>query len=256
MSGAGPSASGEQAESESPWLLDDHTVSNTPSRGWFQQKCGGDELAARRKEDEYRKLTCAFIQDTGRALRMCARPEPARERIPPPLRLCRPRARAACAIRCARARAELPAERAARRPQLTIASAMVFYHRFFAFKSYEHFDRFNIATTALFLASKTEETPRKLKDVVAEAFKCQYKGAPPPEAESRELHERKEKVLIAERILLQTLGFDLSLEHPYRSASATPQPTARSTPDFAPRRGPRASLRALRPPLAEPARRC
>eukprot|EP00962_Isochrysis_galbana_P031011 scaffold10084_cov139-Isochrysis_galbana.AAC.10 len=106
-----------------------------------------------------------------------------------------------------------------RRPQLTIATAMVFYHRFFAFKSYEEHDRFNIATTALFLASKVEETPRKLKDVVTEAYKTQYKSTPVPETESRELYERKEKVLISERILLQTLGFDLSIEHPYRHAA-------------------------------------
>ena len=82
---------------------------------------------------------------------------------------------------------------------------MVFYHRFFAFKSYEDHDRFNIATTALFLASKVEETPRKLKDVVVEAYKSQHKGKPVPEPESRQLHEIKEKVLIAERQLLQTL---------------------------------------------------
>eukprot|EP00962_Isochrysis_galbana_P025622 scaffold7923_cov121-Isochrysis_galbana.AAC.2 len=106
-----------------------------------------------------------------------------------------------------------------RRPQLPIATAMVFYHRFFAFKSYEEHDRFNIATTALFLACKVEETPRKLKDVVTEAYKAQYKGTPVPETESRELYERKEKVLISERILLQTLGFDLSIEHPYRHAA-------------------------------------
>mmetsp|Transcript_15894 Transcript_15894/g.43689 ORF Transcript_15894/g.43689 Transcript_15894/m.43689 type:complete len:284 (-) Transcript_15894:678-1529(-) len=93
---------------------------------------------------------------------------------------------------------------------------MVFYHRFFAFKSYEEHDRFNIATTALFLASKVEETPRKLKDVVIEAYKTQHTGAKVPEPESRDLYERREKVLISERILLQTLGFDLSIEHPYR----------------------------------------
>lgn len=96
---------------------------------------------------------------------------------------------------------------------------MVFYHRFFAFKSYEEHDRFNIATTALFLASKVEETPRKLKDVVIEAYKTQHTGAKVPEPESRDLYERREKVLISERILLQTLGFDLSIEHPYRQVA-------------------------------------
>jgi len=49
-------------------------MENSPSRAWLMKKCSGDEFAARRKEDDYRKLTCAFIQDTGRALRMCVCP--------------------------------------------------------------------------------------------------------------------------------------------------------------------------------------
>ena len=54
------------------------------------------------------------------------------------------------------------AGQALRVPQLTIATAVVFYHRFFARKSYELFDRHIVATTCLFLASKVEETPKKL----------------------------------------------------------------------------------------------
>ena len=133
--------------------------------------------------------------------------------------------RARCARACAdiwRAQqgtaAQRPAARAPR-PQLTIATALVFYHRFYAFKSYEHHERFVLSTTALFLASKVEETPRKLKDVVGEALKNWNKHVKDyrvPEPESREVHELKEKVLVTERILLQTIGFDLSIEHPYR----------------------------------------
>ena len=96
------------------------------------------------------------------------------------------------------------------------AQAIVFYHRFFAYKSYGDFDRFSIATTCIFLASKVEETPKKLKDVVMETFKQQHKDKPPPDMESREFWELKEKVLISERILLQTLSFDLTVEHAYR----------------------------------------
>jgi cyclin T len=73
MSGAGPSCA-EGCSCESPWLLDRQTVENSPSHTWLVQKCQSDEVAARRKEDEYRKLTCAFIQDTGRNLRLCVCP--------------------------------------------------------------------------------------------------------------------------------------------------------------------------------------
>ena len=40
--------------------------------------------------------------------------------------------------------------------------------------SYEHYDRFTVATTCLFLASKVEETPKKLKDVVIETYKVHH----------------------------------------------------------------------------------
>jgi len=175
--GAATDASGRPtrgAPAQSPWLFDRQTVENAPSRSWFLQRANGDEVQARKKEEEYRIGSCQFIQDSGRALRM---------------------------------------------PQLTIATALVFYHRFYAFKSYEHHERFVLSTTALFLASKVEETPRKLKDVVGEALKNWNKHVKDyrvPEPESREVHELKEKVLVTERILLQTIGFDLSIEHPYR----------------------------------------
>jgi len=103
-----------------------------------------------------------------------------------------------------------------RLPQLSIATAIVFFHRFYARMSYEHYDRFTVATTCLFLASKVEETPKKLKDVVIETFKTHHQDDKAPEPDSREFFELKEKILVCERILLQALAFDLSVEHAYR----------------------------------------
>ena len=103
-----------------------------------------------------------------------------------------------------------------RSPQLSIATAIVFYHRFYSRKSYDSYDRFRIATTCLFLAGKVEETPKKLKDVVVEAYKAQYQKQTGPDPESKEFWELKEQILVCERILLQTLDFDLTVEHAYR----------------------------------------
>ena len=108
-------------------------------------------------------------------------------------------------------------------PQLTIATAIVFYHRFYLNNSYEQYDRFVIANTCLFLAGKVEETPKKLKDVVIESYKAQHQKQDEPHVvvpseSSKEFWEIKEHVLVSERILLQSLGFDLSVEHPYRRA--------------------------------------
>eukprot|EP00967_Tisochrysis_lutea_P023382 scaffold26796_cov30-Tisochrysis_lutea.AAC.5 len=89
--------SGSADSSGSPWILDRATLDNSPSLGWLITKCGGDEKAARRKEDEYRKLTCAFIQDTGRNLRLCA--SRAHSHAQAPLASRRPRADLMCGSR-------------------------------------------------------------------------------------------------------------------------------------------------------------
>ena len=110
------------------------------------------------------------------------------------------------------------------RPQLSIATAIVFYHRFYSRKSYDSYDRFRIATTCLFLAGKVEETPKKIKDVVIEAYKAQHQKPTGPEPESKEFWALKEEILVCERILLQTLDFDLTVEHAYRRASLPRRP--------------------------------
>jgi len=119
-----------------------------------------------------------------------------------------PTARTLCLVVCARWHRP--------RPQLSIATAIVFYHRFYSRKSYDSYDRFRIATTCLFLAGKVEETPKKIKDVVIEAYKAQHNKLTGPEPESKEFWALKEEILVCERILLQTLDFDLTVEHAYR----------------------------------------
>ena len=76
-----------------------------------------------------------------------------------------------------------------------------------------------MATTCLFLASKVEETPKKLRDVIVETYKVQHNTASAPESDA-ELWRMKEQVLICERELLRVLEFDLSVDHAYRHATA------------------------------------
>ena len=126
------------------------------------------------------------------------------------------------------------------RPQLTIATAIVFYHRFYSRKSYDGYDRFRIATTCLFLAGKVEETPKKIKDVVIETYKAQHGAAGKasgPDPESKEFWSLKEEILVCERILLQTLDFDLTVEHAYRRAPLPRRPACRR-PRTRPQLGP------------------
>jgi hypothetical protein len=97
-----------------------------------------------------------------------------------------------------------------------VATAHTFFHRFFARQSFQKHDRFVSATACVFLAGKVEETPKKIKDVVIESHKAQSSKPTGPDPDSAEFHKLKEEILVCERVLLQTLDFDLTVEHAYR----------------------------------------
>ncbi|KAG1368505.1 cyclin-T1-3 [Cocos nucifera] len=104
-------------------------------------------------------------------------------------------------------------------PQVTIATAIVFCHRFFLRQSHAKNDRRTIATVCMFLAGKVEETPRPLKDVILVSYEIIHKKDPAAvqRIKQREVYEQqKELILIGERLVLATLGFDLNVHHPYK----------------------------------------
>jgi len=103
-------------------------------------------------------------------------------------------------------------------PKLTVATAHVFFHRFFAHQSFKQHDRFLIATACLLLAGKVEESPKKLHHVVTVCHSIRYRGMEqrPLDPQSEEFERQKERILMCERILLHTIDFDLCLEHPFK----------------------------------------
>ncbi|KAK1294175.1 Cyclin-T1-4 [Acorus calamus] len=103
-------------------------------------------------------------------------------------------------------------------PQTTIGTAMVLCHRFFFRRSHANHDRFLIATAALFLAAKSEETPCPLDDVLKASCELCHKQdftffsyLLPVDW----LKQYKERVLEAEQMILMTLNFELDVQHPY-----------------------------------------
>ncbi|XP_052767787.1 cyclin-K-like isoform X1 [Mya arenaria] len=92
----------------------------------------------------------------------------------------------------------------------TCATGVVYFHRFYMFHSFKDFPRYVTASCCLFLAGKVEETPKKCKDIIkisqtilnGKQF-AQFGNDP------------REEVMTLERILLQTIKFDLQTEHPY-----------------------------------------
>lgn len=92
----------------------------------------------------------------------------------------------------------------------TMATGVVYFHRFYMFHSFKTFPRFITACCCLFLAGKVEETPKKCKDIIktARSFLTEKQYLSFGE-------DPKEEVMTMERILLQTIKFDLQVSHPY-----------------------------------------
>ncbi|CEG01046.1 Cyclin, N-terminal [Ostreococcus tauri] len=104
-------------------------------------------------------------------------------------------------------------------PQLTIATAVVFCHRFFHVETAYEFDTMVMATACLFLAGKVEETPKPLNDLAHTSYYLQQKRNDPTHVEGSEQEghvELRETILRAERILLHRLAFDFNVQHPYK----------------------------------------
>lgn len=111
-------------------------------------------------------------------------------------------------------------------PQTTIGTAMVLCHRFFVRRSHASHDRFLIATAALFLTSKSEETPRPLNDVVrvsCEIFHKQEFTVLSYMLQNDWFEQYRERILEAEQLILTTLNFELTVQHPYESLTSTLQ---------------------------------
>ncbi|KAK3856592.1 hypothetical protein Pcinc_037097 [Petrolisthes cinctipes] len=92
----------------------------------------------------------------------------------------------------------------------TMATGVVYFHRFYMVHTFQAFPRHVTACCCLFLAGKVEETPKKCRDIMKTAKSLMDEvtwaefGADP-----------REEVMTLERILLQTIKFDFIVEHPY-----------------------------------------
>lgn len=141
-------------------------------------------------------------------------------------------------------------QRALRQGRVAVATATVFFHRFYAKHAFQKHDRFEVAMACLLLAGKTEECPKKLDVVIRECWKLRRRAqqqqqkllnqggespmsapsptmtAPSPshtssesitiDPKSEEYVRLKERVLLLERVILHTIGFELSIDHPYK----------------------------------------
>lgn len=109
-------------------------------------------------------------------------------------------------------------------PQLTLSVASVFFHRFYMRRSLdvEHqplqaLHHYNIAATALFLATKTEENCRKTKEIVIAVAKVAQKNTSLIiDEQSKEYWRWRDSILLYEELMLELLTFDVVLQSPYK----------------------------------------
>lgn len=105
-------------------------------------------------------------------------------------------------------------------PQVAVSTATVSFHRFYAKRSMRKFDVRHIALGALFLSTKVEECPRKMRDVLAVFMHLEQKRKKlmpqPIDIYSNRYTTYKERLIKAEREILKELGFILYTEHPHK----------------------------------------
>ena len=104
--------------------------------------------------------------------------------------------------------------------RVCVSTAQVSFHRFYAKRSMRKFDVRHIALGALFLATKVEECPRKMRDVLAVFMHLEQKrkGLTPQPVDiyTNRYASYKERLIKAEREILKELGFILYTEHPHK----------------------------------------
>lgn len=102
-------------------------------------------------------------------------------------------------------------------PQITIATACVYFHRFYMRMTFKDYPKRNIAATALYLSTKVEETGRQLTAIIgAIAQVAERNPGLLVDRASKEYWEWKDRITQMEEVLLETICFDIEVEHPYR----------------------------------------
>lgn len=99
--------------------------------------------------------------------------------------------------------------------QLCINTAIVYMHRFYVFHSFTRFPWNSIAAAALFLAAKVEEQPRKLEHVIRVVTPTKNPHDANFDTNSERYIAQAQDLVFNENILLQTLGFDVAIDHPH-----------------------------------------
>ncbi|XP_075426664.1 cyclin-L1 [Ascaphus truei] len=106
-----------------------------------------------------------------------------------------------------------------RLPQVAMATGQVLFHRFFYSKSFVKHSFEIVAMSCVNLASKIEEAPRRIRDVINVFHHLrQLRGrrTPTPLILDQGYINTKNQVIKAERRILKELGFCVHVKHPHK----------------------------------------
>ncbi|KAM4693029.1 cyclin-L1 [Discoglossus pictus] len=106
-----------------------------------------------------------------------------------------------------------------RLPQVAMATGQVLFHRFFYSKSFVKHSFEIVAMACINLASKIEEAPRRIRDVINvfhHLRQIRAKRTPCPLILDQSYINTKNQVIKAERRVLKELGFCVHVKHPHK----------------------------------------
>ncbi|KAK2090551.1 Cyclin-L1 [Saguinus oedipus] len=115
-----------------------------------------------------------------------------------------------------------------RLPQVAMATGQVLFHRFFYSKSFVKHSFEIVAMACINLASKIEEAPRRIRDVInvfhhlrqlrgkSDQLHLPKPGTPSPLILDQNYINTKNQVIKAERRVLKELGFCVHVKHPHK----------------------------------------
>ncbi|PVI06107.1 cyclin-like protein [Periconia macrospinosa] len=109
-------------------------------------------------------------------------------------------------------------------PQTTLSVAAIFFNRYLMRNSlksrpgYKPLHHYQVAATALFLATKVEESCRKMKELVVACVRVALKDPNKlVDEQTKDFWKWRDTILYSEDVLLESLCFDLSVEPPYKT---------------------------------------
>ncbi|KAL2315943.1 Cyclin pch1 [Schizosaccharomyces pombe] len=101
-------------------------------------------------------------------------------------------------------------------PQTALATANIYFHRFYLRFSLKNYHYYEVAATCIFLATKVEDSVRKLRDIVINCAKVAQKNSNVlVDEQTKEYWRWRDVILYTEEVLLEALCFDFTVEHPY-----------------------------------------